>query len=708
MALNIAITSKYNPFTYEDYIKPLEGYWEDYEKQEAALADLDTSLQSLNYIVNTEPEESSLRTTYNQYKDKLEKASQALQKEGLTAANRKALSALKSQFAKEINPIATQYKALMGQVEAQQKARQSNPSIRFKEDARTKSVSDFITNPRWQSDFYVGDTITKDVSDMLAPISKMLTDYRAGNNINGYNSFLQQHGLSIQDVLDYFNNPQDTNPMHDYIGNAIGTAIANSGVGTWNDQRAYNEALQFAKQGVYKTIGQTSVDWRQPIQTSIDTGQGGAGSQGDYPAPLGDSVRFDISYNPDVDSEAARQAEADYEYATNNLGVNPASTPDVAKAKKVLTDKGLDVDKDFALYKEYLEALAEAKRKDAGFTSVYPEYSAEYKVKHDERYAKFQPSPTGVRRADGKPEVSRPTASYDEVLTYEKALQKAQEVLGNVLAPDSVNGVYGGTLQHDAQIAATLALRQSKNEIYLGAYTGNEAATQSILRGLQIDYDTLKAANNTSKGGNGLYELDMQTGEEEYVKNPDQKLWTDGALIVSPKDGLLIAYNQKMYKLKGTKADHAVQNVVNIREVLRDFSPQSIKDFLRTKKTNGASAQYTSVDLQDLLMSDTSLFNKLKDGSDLVSNSKTKTYVSYVRLNTQGTPLAKLVFSNDGHLLTYTTLESELSGSTPGSERFFQTGVNNAMFHLQPSISNSYVGPATTSKAYQSLFLPMQ
>ena len=40
MAFNIAVTSKYNPFTYEDYIKPLEGYWEDYEKQEAALADL--------------------------------------------------------------------------------------------------------------------------------------------------------------------------------------------------------------------------------------------------------------------------------------------------------------------------------------------------------------------------------------------------------------------------------------------------------------------------------------------------------------------------------------------------------------------------------------------------------------------------------------------------------------------------------------------
>ena len=31
MAFNIAVTSKYNPFTYEDYIKPLEQYTKDYK-----------------------------------------------------------------------------------------------------------------------------------------------------------------------------------------------------------------------------------------------------------------------------------------------------------------------------------------------------------------------------------------------------------------------------------------------------------------------------------------------------------------------------------------------------------------------------------------------------------------------------------------------------------------------------------------------------
>lgn len=697
MGLNIAITSKYDPFTYEDYIKPLEGYWEDYEKQEAALADLDTSLQSLDYIINAEPEGSSLRTTYKQYKDKLEEVSQALQKDGLTATNRKTLSALKSQFAKEINPIATQYKALMDQVDAQQKARQSKPSIRFKEDARTKSVSDFINNPRWQSDFYVGDTITEDVSDMLAPISKILTDYRDGKSINGYNSFLQRHGLSIKDVLDYFDNPQEDNPMHNYIGNAIGTAIANSGVDTWDDQKAYNEALQFAKQGVFKTIGQTSVDWRQPVEIDTDARQSETGPQGKYPVPLGDSVRFDISYPSSVDSEAARQAEVDYEYAMNNLGPTADMALDVVKAKKALTDRGLNVDEDLALFKEFLSDMKEAADKDSLNPPVTLETSAIQKLYKNPKYSKFM-------SAQGKAGPMS-TISARDIQNYEDTLDKARKALKNVSAPGSSDtGVYGGTLQQDAQIAATLARNQSKSEIFLGTYKGNAEATQSILKGLKADYNNLKATNNISKGGNGLYRLDPKTKRMEYVKEPDSALWTDGSITVSPKDGLLINLNGELYKLKGTRVDHAVQNVVNIREVLRDFSPQRLKDFLGIKEIHGISPKYTNVDLQALLLPGASLFNKLKEGNDLVSNAKTKTFVSYVRLNTQGIPLAKLVFSNDGHLLAYTTLESELSGSTPMSEQFFQIGLNNAMFHLQPDISNPYVGPATTSKVYKSLF----
>lgn len=98
MALNIAITSKYNPFTYEDYIKPLEGYWEDYEKHEAALDQLGTDVATLRPIIENMGEGEE-KTKYTNWLNNLEQQAGNLQSNGLTAENRKALRELKTSYA---------------------------------------------------------------------------------------------------------------------------------------------------------------------------------------------------------------------------------------------------------------------------------------------------------------------------------------------------------------------------------------------------------------------------------------------------------------------------------------------------------------------------------------------------------------------------------------------------------------------------------
>ena len=98
MALNIAITSKYNPFTYEDYIKPLEGYWEDYEKHEAALDQLSTDVATLRPIIDS-MSQSEEKTKYTNWLNSLEQQADNLQSDGLTAENRKALRELKTSYA---------------------------------------------------------------------------------------------------------------------------------------------------------------------------------------------------------------------------------------------------------------------------------------------------------------------------------------------------------------------------------------------------------------------------------------------------------------------------------------------------------------------------------------------------------------------------------------------------------------------------------
>lgn len=98
MALNIAITSKYNPLTYEDYIKPLEGYWEDYEKQEAAFDQLGTDVATLRPII-ANMADGEEKTKYINWLNELEAQANSLQSNGLTTENRKALRGLKASYA---------------------------------------------------------------------------------------------------------------------------------------------------------------------------------------------------------------------------------------------------------------------------------------------------------------------------------------------------------------------------------------------------------------------------------------------------------------------------------------------------------------------------------------------------------------------------------------------------------------------------------
>ena len=47
----ITVTSKYKPFTYEELVKPLEGYWKDYDAQEETLQKESTNIAALEPLI---------------------------------------------------------------------------------------------------------------------------------------------------------------------------------------------------------------------------------------------------------------------------------------------------------------------------------------------------------------------------------------------------------------------------------------------------------------------------------------------------------------------------------------------------------------------------------------------------------------------------------------------------------------------------------
>ena len=86
MALNIAIKSKYNPFTYEDYIKPLEQYTKDFKEHETKIQDALVNIATLEPLIkdaslDTEENQKYIQQ-YNDYISSLENLTNTLYAEG--------------------------------------------------------------------------------------------------------------------------------------------------------------------------------------------------------------------------------------------------------------------------------------------------------------------------------------------------------------------------------------------------------------------------------------------------------------------------------------------------------------------------------------------------------------------------------------------------------------------------------------------------
>lgn len=143
MGLNIAITSKYDPFTYEDYIKPLEGYWEDYDKYETDLDKLTTDVATMKSVINS-MFEGAEKTKYSDYLKSLDNQASQLASQGLTAGNRKALKDLKNKYSELMPRLALAEEARRKDLAEYRKLANSGEYFLYNNSPESKNVVDYL------------------------------------------------------------------------------------------------------------------------------------------------------------------------------------------------------------------------------------------------------------------------------------------------------------------------------------------------------------------------------------------------------------------------------------------------------------------------------------------------------------------------------------------------------------------------------------
>lgn len=141
-------TATFNPYSFEEMLKPALMATEAHNKLEEDLSTLEVMTADLESKLAKNPKDAQLRATYDAYKSALNEASEELYSKGLTPQSRRAFSKLKSEYSSKINPIQEAYKKYQEQQDFINKLAVTNPEVLI--TGAGESISD-----------YMGDTLPK-------------------------------------------------------------------------------------------------------------------------------------------------------------------------------------------------------------------------------------------------------------------------------------------------------------------------------------------------------------------------------------------------------------------------------------------------------------------------------------------------------------------------------------------------------------------
>ena len=261
-------TKSFTPFTFEQMLKPMAMYTQEYNTIEEGIAELGSKADLMRMYANEEPD-SKVANMYNAYANDLDKQAESLAKQGLTQSSRRGLLDLKRRYSSEITPIETAVTRRRQLAEEQRKAMAQDNSIMFDVDARTLSLDRLIESPELSYTPVSGKDIMTNVSKIAENLAK-----EARNNPNYFNKMLggdyyeyvKQHGFSAQSVLDAINRSKNAPALLTAI---VDNAVASSGVTKDWAGNAYDKAYEWANRGLWSAVGQTQTqlvdNWRAKL-----------------------------------------------------------------------------------------------------------------------------------------------------------------------------------------------------------------------------------------------------------------------------------------------------------------------------------------------------------------------------------------------------------------------------------------------------------
>lgn len=260
MNIILSNSAKFNPYTFDEMLKPIAIAAEAYNKTQEGLAELEGQAGTIKQYIEEHPN-SKYATKYTNYLKEIEKQADSLNAVGLTPDSRQALFKLRSRYIEDINPIQNAIKRRRELADEQRKAKLQNPTLMFERDFNSvsdeSSLDRFLENPDYDyGASYSGNLITQQVSQMASHLSKELRNNSVGRLDNYTKTFLNKYGLSSDEVAYAINNPKD--PKASRALRAIFDAAVGSVPQALQD-KYMEDITDYATLGFWSAVGQDRI-----------------------------------------------------------------------------------------------------------------------------------------------------------------------------------------------------------------------------------------------------------------------------------------------------------------------------------------------------------------------------------------------------------------------------------------------------------------
>lgn len=271
-ATYLTIGSKFKPYSFEEYVKPLNMYKEEYQRQEDLYNTYAETAGLIGADLNPELDSDILNNTYNPYMQALSSGADTLATEGLTPGGRKQLQELRRRFGREITPIKVASEARAKARENWDKMLAQDKTLMTNANPYYKGVSAYMNGASPDTTYVSGNELYSRGQAMSKALSNVLRKVPSGENLalgDQYFRIAQEKGFNSDEMKDFLDRVVKTNPE---LESQIEKIMQSSGIYNKGFTEAdINRAEQYIIEGMASGMsGDTKVNYMQNLNFMSD------------------------------------------------------------------------------------------------------------------------------------------------------------------------------------------------------------------------------------------------------------------------------------------------------------------------------------------------------------------------------------------------------------------------------------------------------